>query len=311
MEKVKTKAVATRAKTEVKNVDEVAGFAREQFNVIKTSIMPTGSSDAETMLFATQCKRTGLDPFSRQIYATKIAGKLSVQATIDGFRLIAERSQKYQGQTIPLYLKADGVTWVEVWLDKEYPRACKVGVLKEGFKEPLYAIAKWDSYVQQTSSGVGFMWKKMPEVMLAKVAEALALRKAFPNDLSGIYSQEEMEQADNKPLNVQASFVVDEVSKPVVHNTAPDIDAHTPTNDYLEYSQEVSDPTPAVEVTTNAVVLSEFFQSVNKNVDIAIEQKNTEYLMKTRDNVNATAKLTAQEKSILLAKINEEVQKTW
>jgi phage recombination protein Bet len=171
------------------------GFSEEQVSVIKKTIAPEGITDTELSLFIQQCKRTQLDPFSRQIYATKIQGKISIQATIDGFRLIAERSGDYQGQTLPLYLNKTG-KWSEVWTETGYPVACKVGVYKKGFIEPLFAIAKWDSYVQKVKDGkVGFMWAKMPEVMLAKVAEALALRKAFPNDLSGIYSQEEMEQA--------------------------------------------------------------------------------------------------------------------
>lgn len=201
-------------------------FSIEQVDVIKKSIAPEGTTDAELSLFITQCKRTQLDPFSRQIYATKIKGKLSVQATIDGFRLIAERSGAYQGQTLPEFLTKEG-KWVEVWTSIGYPIACKVGVLKKGFTQPLYAIAKWDSYAQKTYDGkIAYMWAKMPEVMLAKVAEALALRKAFPNDLSGIYSQEEMDQAtqDTAPRHIENEREVPDIA----HATIDDLKNHYP-----------------------------------------------------------------------------------
>lgn len=289
-------------------------YSGDQIATIKASIMPAGSTDTELQLFVMQCKRTGLDPFSRQIYATKIGGKLSVQATIDGFRLIAERSQKYQGQTIPLFLKEDGVTWTEVWLEKGFPKACKVGVRKAGFTEPLYAIAKWDSYVQQTANGVGFMWKKMPEVMLAKVAEALALRKAFPNDLSGIYSQEEMEQAkEDKPLTFTSATVIEGDTTPfkeaekgsvvimpadtVVSNVSADIDMQEPT--FVDTT---------VELETNTVK-SEFFLSVEKNIQLAINTGNIDYLSETAGKIMSTTKLKDEEKNVLLKTINGYMSK--
>lgn len=170
-------------------------FGRSQIDTIKKTLMPEGTSDNELNLFLEYCKRTQLDPFARQIYATKIGGKLSIQSSIDGFRLIAERSQKYRGQTLPLFMDSKG-EWSEVWTATGFPVACKVGIIRSDFDQPLYAIAKWSSYAPTVNGKLGFMWSKMPEVMLAKVAEALALRKAFPNDLSGLYSAEEMEQAD-------------------------------------------------------------------------------------------------------------------
>lgn len=140
--------------------------------------------------FLAHCRRTGLDPIARQIYAIERGGKWGIQMSIDGARLVAERSKEYEGQT-PVQWTADGITWVDVWLDDSTPpAAARVGVYRTRFREPLYAVATLKAY-----SAGGPMWSKMPALMLGKCAEALALRKAFPQDLSGLYTSEEMDQA--------------------------------------------------------------------------------------------------------------------
>jgi phage recombination protein Bet len=193
-------------------------YSDAQITLIKNTLLNGSFSDNELSLFIHQAKRTGLDPFTRQIYATKVGGKMAVQATIDGLRLIAERSGKYQGQTKTEWCGKDG-KWVDVWLSKDCPAAARIGVFKEGFKEPTYAIAVFEEYAQVINGKLGFMWAKMPALMIGKVAEALALRKAFPNDLSGIYSTEEMQQADQpyaeptEPKGVQPTRAQENVFK--------------------------------------------------------------------------------------------------
>jgi phage recombination protein Bet len=139
--------------------------------------------------FLLHARRTGLDPIARQIYCIERGGQWGTQVSIDGARLVAERTGQYRGQT-PTQWTADGITWVDVWLAKENPAAARVGVHREGFAEPLFAVATWDAYNANSP-----IWRKMPALMLGKCAEMLALRKAFPQDLSGLYSTEEMDQA--------------------------------------------------------------------------------------------------------------------
>lgn len=166
-----------------------------------------GASDDELALFVEQCRRTGLDPFARQIYSVRRKQWNSqsrsyeeaqvIQVSIDGFRLIADRTHKYAGQVGPWWCGADG-EWKEVWLSDEPPTAAKVGVLRHDFHQPLFATALFKSYVQTNSHGEPVSrWKTDPAGMLAKCAEALALRRAFPHELSGLYTTEEMGQADN------------------------------------------------------------------------------------------------------------------
>jgi phage recombination protein Bet len=146
--------------------------------------------------FVAAVERRRLDPFSKQIYWTKRLDrhtnrfKFGIEATIDGFRVIADRSGNYAGQQGPYWCGEDGV-WRDVWLGKGAPRAAKVGVLRHGFTEPMFAVANWDGYYQDRS----MIWKGgLGPLMIAKCAEALALRKAYPQDLSGIYTSDEMAQ---------------------------------------------------------------------------------------------------------------------
>lgn len=172
--------------------------------------------------FMHTCNRTGLDPLARQIYCIGRGGRdgveWSIQTAIDGFRVIAERSQKYAGQDAAEWLTATG-EWVPVFvkaLHGEHPLAARVNVYRHDWKsdKPAVGVATWDEYAQYTKKGpLTQMWAQRGPGQLAKCAEALALRKAFPQDLAGLYTDDEMqgkpETVEPEPTGIDWGALID------------------------------------------------------------------------------------------------------
>lgn len=190
-------------------------FNREQIDLIKATVA-VGCTDLELALFLEVCKSTGLNPFLKQLYAirrkTGRDEKMTIQTGIDGYRLIAARTGVHLGTTDPEFgpLSKEG-----------YPEWARVIArrLVQGHIAEFPATARWSEYVQTKNEWkngaatgnktVADMWARMPFTMLGKCAEALALRKSFPGELSSVYSDIEMQQADSEtaPVHQQARTV--------------------------------------------------------------------------------------------------------
>ena len=210
--------------------------APDQVALIKQTVCK-GATDQELALFLYTAKRTGLDPLLRQIYAVKRWDNklkketMAMQTGIDGLRLIADRTGTYAGNDEPVYEYDQN--------DVSHPIKASVTVYKivAGQRCAFSASARWTEYCPK--EGMDFMWKRMSHVMLGKCAEALALRKAFPAEIAGLYTAEEMAQAgtakDADPLDMprkRPSLPQGEPIEPeVVHAPQqPETDAVEPLN---------------------------------------------------------------------------------
>jgi phage recombination protein Bet len=215
------------------------------------------ASKGDLQVFFHQSQRTGLDPFARQIYMIERGGRYTIQTSIDGFRIVAQRSGNYGGQTMAEWCGTDGV-WKDIWLESTPPVAARIGVYYKGSDKATYASAKWDSYANPSSP----IWKKMPDLMLAKCAEALALRKAFPNDLSGVYTTEEMNQADAVEKKPESAF---KAKTPALH-IEPAVVIFTE-----EETKYIKDVFNEVKTITDIDQLREIWSEDKKYLDVNID----------------------------------------
>lgn len=173
-------------------------WTEDQIQLLKNTVCK-GATDDEFKIFCYAVHRTGLDPFTRQIHAVKRWNNksnredMSIQTGIDGFRLIAHRTGSYAG--------IDAIEFD----NEDQPKRATATVYRivQGVRCAFTGTARWSEFYPGDKQG--FMWKKMPCVMLGKVAESIALRMAFPAELSGMYTNEEMAQADNTHTDASSS----------------------------------------------------------------------------------------------------------
>ena len=194
------KVVKKEKASEIAKVEDVAPAQIENGQLILTpkhieliqkQIAPTATKE-ELELFLMMAYRTRLDPLLKQLYFIKydkkdqqgnvINSNVSYVTSIDGFRIIAHRTGEFAGIDEPKF--------TYVGTNAKIPSTCTITVYKSNSDRGFTATVHFSEYNTNKN-----LWVKMPHTMIAKVAEAHALRKAFPQDLSGIYTTDEMDQS--------------------------------------------------------------------------------------------------------------------
>jgi phage recombination protein Bet len=174
-----------------KEVMKYDNITSEQVDLIKSQVA-VGATDNELRLFLYVADKSGLDPVTKQIYFIKRGGKMTIQTAIDGFRAIADRTGQYSSSDEPIFEEIG---------NNPVKATVTVGKVVQGVEGKFTASARWSEYYPEKNA---FMWDKMPHTMLGKCAEALALRKAFPAQLSGLYTGDEMDQAGKEGIPNQS-----------------------------------------------------------------------------------------------------------
>lgn len=177
--------LATTNDSQLAALEQRVTITDSQTELIKKTIAKD-ATDNELQLFFYDCKRRGVHPLDKLIHFTKRGGKYTPVTSIDFMRSRAAETGEYAGNE-------DAVFSGEPKTDS-FAASVTVSRFVQGQPRDFTATARWSEYKPDQA----FMWEKMPHTMLGKCAEALALRKAFPQQLSGLYASEEMDQDGNE-----------------------------------------------------------------------------------------------------------------
>jgi len=174
----------------------VPALSREQKELVRKVIF-AGSTDEEMALYLHECERRGTHPLDRLIIPAKIDGRITFITTIDYMRAKGEEDGSFAGIDPPEFGPEDELgrpEWAKVSLYRWLPDP-----LGGSQKTRFVGIARWKEFASDK-----YIWKKMPFHMLAKCAEAIARRLAWPTKLRGLYLSEEMDRMERIECEVEA-----------------------------------------------------------------------------------------------------------
>lgn len=217
-----------RKELSLETVSEMTGFTLPQIALIRNTVGKDATTLVDLALFLTAANDLKLNPLLRQVHWIMRGGKGVLQVGIDGYRSIAERTGVYAGSEPAAFRgqieqSYNAKEWVrddegrshEEYVDRTMivPEKASVIVWKivAGHKAAFTGEAYWTEFYPGQKEG--FQWRKMPRHMLAKVAEAQALRKAFPAQLGAVAYDSGVDMADieNLPEVGVPSHVIEQV----------------------------------------------------------------------------------------------------
>lgn len=198
------------------NIEVKGKLTPEQLELVKATIAK-GATDDEFKLFIHRCETMGLDPLkSGQIHFVKYGNSPgTIVVGIDGFRTKAANTGKHKGTKRGVIRSKDGVC---------------IGAWCEVYRSDWTECAREEVSLNEYNTGKA-MWSKMPETMIKKVAEVAALRMAFPDELGGLYSDDEMSQAEHPTTPVHTPAVTLSGKQISFTRTLPRPSAYNPSFD--------------------------------------------------------------------------------
>jgi len=204
----------------------VAEMTAEQIELIKATVAK-GATDNELKLFLYRAENLGLDPLKPgQIHFVKYGNSPgTVIIGIDGFRGRANRTGKLRG--------------IKRGVLRDEKGKC-VGAWCEVYRSDWDQPAREEVPLSEYNTGKG-NWAKMPETMIKKVAEVAALRMAFPDELGGIFAEEEMDQAEHQVREAQVKQVTEKIQNADGIPSFEEFNAE----DFVVGDVEVDEPNPA------------------------------------------------------------------
>jgi len=179
------------------------GLVQLDTNIVKNHLTKGNAkiTDSEVMLFLELCKRQKLDPFvTGEVFLIKYKEGVPAQTVVgyNTYKRRAEENPNYLGKEEGIVVqrgndivKKDGACL--------YPQEtllggwCKVSYLKNGYQVYSYKECEMSEYRQENT-----MWRTKPAMMICKVAVSQALRDAFPKEMNGLYTAEELAPKEAK-----------------------------------------------------------------------------------------------------------------